>query len=106
MPVVGAVHSIRLGHSHPDKTFIGRIEPGFDFLGYGNSRIGLWCGPFGSERGKRLMHGRDDTRKFSSRHRIVATWAATIAFVCWSSSELCSFCDMASPLFRKSAGFT
>ncbi len=21
------------GHSHPDKTFIGRIEKGFDFLG-------------------------------------------------------------------------
>ena len=22
------------GHSHPDKTLIGRIERGFDFLGY------------------------------------------------------------------------
>jgi len=24
----------RLGHSHPDKTFIGRIDIGFNFLGY------------------------------------------------------------------------
>jgi RNA-directed DNA polymerase len=26
---------------HPDKTFIGRIERGFDFLGYHFSRVGL-----------------------------------------------------------------
>jgi hypothetical protein len=26
---------------HPDKTFIGRIEKGFDFLGYHFSRTGL-----------------------------------------------------------------
>ena len=26
---------------HPDKTFIGRIERGFDFLGYHFSRAGL-----------------------------------------------------------------
>jgi hypothetical protein len=26
---------------HPDKTFIGRIERGFDFLGYHVSRAGL-----------------------------------------------------------------
>lgn len=26
---------------HPDKTFIGRIEKGFDFLGYHFSRAGL-----------------------------------------------------------------
>ena len=26
---------------HPDKTFIGRIERGFDFLGYYFSRAGL-----------------------------------------------------------------
>ena len=26
---------------HPDKTFIGRIERGFDFLGYHFSRTGL-----------------------------------------------------------------
>ena len=26
---------------HPDKTFIGRIEKGFDFLGYHFSRDGL-----------------------------------------------------------------
>ncbi len=26
---------------HPDKTFIGRIEKGFDFLGYHFSRSGL-----------------------------------------------------------------
>jgi RNA-directed DNA polymerase len=26
----------------PDKTFIGRIEKGFDFLGYHYSRNGLW----------------------------------------------------------------
>ena len=26
---------------HPDKTFIGRIEKGFDFLGYHFSREGL-----------------------------------------------------------------
>ena len=26
---------------HPDKTFIGRIERGFDFLGYRFSRSGL-----------------------------------------------------------------
>ena len=34
MPAVGAVHSIISGPLCPDKTFIGRIERGFDFLGY------------------------------------------------------------------------
>ena len=34
MPVVGAVHSITSGNSRSDKTFIGRIEKGFDFLGF------------------------------------------------------------------------
>ncbi len=32
--------SLRL-EKHPDKTFIGRIERGFDFLGYHFSRDGL-----------------------------------------------------------------
>jgi hypothetical protein len=32
-------HFVRLKlHTHPDKTFIGRIERGFDFLGYHYSR--------------------------------------------------------------------
>ncbi|MFT4583544.1 MAG: RNA-directed DNA polymerase [Gammaproteobacteria bacterium] len=35
-------HFERLGlRQHPDKTFIGRIERGFDFLGYHFSRAGL-----------------------------------------------------------------
>ena len=31
----------RLGHLHPDKTIIGRIEIGFDFLGYNFGPDGL-----------------------------------------------------------------
>ncbi len=30
-----------MGEKHPDKTFIGRSEKGFDFLGYHFSRDGL-----------------------------------------------------------------
>ena len=41
MKVVNQVlGSLRLA-KHPDKTFIGRIEKGFDFLGYHSSRKGL-----------------------------------------------------------------
>lgn len=35
---------------HPDKTFIGRIERGFDFLGYHFSPDGLTAAPQGRRR--------------------------------------------------------
>ena len=48
MPVAGAVHSIKSGNWHSDKTFVGRTERGFDFLGYprrwGLHRLGRCAG--------------------------------------------------------------
>ena len=41
MPVVGAVHCITSGSSHPDETFVGRIEKDFDFLDYHFGPAGL-----------------------------------------------------------------
>ncbi|NEQ66857.1 MAG: hypothetical protein F6K21_15395 [Symploca sp. SIO2D2] len=38
---VNQVMANLLLEKHPDKTFIGRISKGFDFLGYGFSRQGL-----------------------------------------------------------------
>jgi hypothetical protein len=35
---------------HPDKTFIGRIERGFDFIGYHFSPDGLTAAPQGRRR--------------------------------------------------------
>jgi RNA-directed DNA polymerase len=42
---------------HPDKTFIGRIERGFDFLGYRFSPRGLSIAPQTKERFKARMAG-------------------------------------------------
>jgi len=52
---------------HPDKTFIGRIERGFDFLGYRFSSAGLGIAPQTIERFKARMarlheQGADEVR--------------------------------------------
>ena len=40
LTLTGILNALKL-EKHPDKTFIGRIETGFDFLGYHFSRSGL-----------------------------------------------------------------
>jgi RNA-directed DNA polymerase len=45
------LNELKLG-KHPDKTFIGRIERGFDFLGYRFSPRGLGLAPQTIERFK------------------------------------------------------
>ena len=40
----------KTGHSHPDKTFIGHVERGFDFLGY-------HFGPEGLSLAKKTIEG-------------------------------------------------
>jgi RNA-directed DNA polymerase len=45
------LNELKLG-KHPDKTFIGRIERGFDFLGYYFTPGGLSLAPHTTERFK------------------------------------------------------
>ena len=59
---------------HPDKTFIGRIERGFDFIGYHFSPGGLSLAPQTIERFKARLarlyeQGADETRLGQYRRR-------------------------------------
>ncbi len=83
--VNGVLGSLRL-EKHPDKTFIGRIERGFDFLGYHFSREGLRVAKATFRkfvgRATRLYEQEEERNGPSVPGVYVRRW------VCWASGGL------------------